>query len=508
MLTPWKLTKQLSQTNNLFQDENLPYLVDGYRCSCGAKSIVIRNDKESKKKRCSECDNELFFDVDLCTKQAFWYDYFFESKAQSKWTVDYDDIYDDFVSSIFGLQEHLDSQQARGRKSIETLPFHFKTIFKKENETVYILYGFEHIYTIDLAADSFQETFFSIYKYGIDLSSGENTYNYMLEIDEKIQYDFQLQLFEYLQLNDLIDFPFVKQIRTLNQLSFFLQNKHLIEYQFINWRDISFIPNQPTTIQQGLDLLLVAGGEKSVRKELYKNYERQLTTTRRFTTVFIKPFLSLIKDCNIRVNLLKMDFPHLEEEYFCIDKFVSFLLLHNYSEKQIYDFLNKIDFDSDKDMSLFKDTMQLFNDLLIEPSYFKKVRCTLSLLHDEFIRATREVYLNKIYTQKLHYTKQERATCKKVREYHIKVPRDGYMLYKWSDLLHNCLSGYFHRILDKQTTVYGFFQGKELVFAVEIRDKMIIQASSKWNAKLNETQKEALMFWYKNIYMRQSEREK
>ena len=228
MFTPWKLTKPLSQTNNLFQDENLPYFVDGYRCSCGAKITVIRNDKESEKKRCTECDNELFYDVDLCTRQAFWYDYFFESKIKSKRTTDYDDIYDDFVSSIFGLQEHLDSQQVRGRKSIEALPFHFKTIFKKKNETVYILYGFEHIDTIDLAADSFNETFFSIYSYGINVSSGELQDNYFLEINEKIQYDFQLQLFEYLQLNDLITFSFAQQIRTLNQLSFFLQNKHLV----------------------------------------------------------------------------------------------------------------------------------------------------------------------------------------------------------------------------------------------------------------------------------------
>jgi len=75
------------------------------------------------------------------------------------------------------------------------------------------------------------------------------------------------------------------------------------------------------------------------------------------------------------------------------------------------------------------------------------------------------------------------------------------MLVEWSRLLQNCLSGYFHRILDKKTIVYGFFENKQLQFAVEIREKMIIQASGKWNNHLNQKQKNALDFWYKNIYM-------
>lgn len=484
-MTPWKITKPLSQTYNLFQGENLPYFVDGYRCSCGTSKIIIRGENDITSSICTECDNTFFYDAQSCIRQSFWYDYsFFDPK-----TIIEDNPYSE------------DNKYLKEKKDIKNLPFHFKNIIKKDTQTLSIQYGFDYVDSIDLINVSFGENFFVIYEFGIDLDSGILSDNYCLDVDETIQYQFRAKLWAHIQSNNLINLDLKESLRSIEQLVFFLQNKHLKEYQFFYWNDTSFLTKATTTIQQALDSFLIIGNEKSVKKELYINYEKQLTLHKRFSTLFIKPFLSLIEDRNIRANLLKIDFPHFEEEYYLIEEFVSFLLSHNYSQKQIYEFFNKINFDNDDEISLFEDTFQLFSDLLIDPTYFNKVRCTLNSIHDEFVRATSEVYFKEIYTQKLHYTKQERATCKKAREYQVKVPRDGYMLVEWSRLLQNCLSGYFHRILDKKTIVYGFFEKKQLLFAVEIREKMIIQASGKWNNHLNQEQKNALDFWYKNIYM-------
>ena len=80
--------------------------------------------------------------------------------------------------------------------------------------------------------------------------------------------------------------------------------------------------------------------------------------------------------------------------------------------------------------------------------------------------------------------------------YDVKLPSTGAELLHWAETLNNCLSGYFEPIRDNTTTIYGFFKGDTIEFAVEITDKTIIQASGFCNENLTDTQNEALKTWF------------
>jgi len=83
------------------------------------------------------------------------------------------------------------------------------------------------------------------------------------------------------------------------------------------------------------------------------------------------------------------------------------------------------------------------------------------------------------------------------RGYNVHLPIDNHELFIWATKLRNCLAGYFHSILHKETLIYGFFKEDEIEFAIEMRDGRLVQKAAKYNAALNSEQEQALQYWFK-----------
>jgi len=86
--------------------------------------------------------------------------------------------------------------------------------------------------------------------------------------------------------------------------------------------------------------------------------------------------------------------------------------------------------------------------------------------------------------------------CIVANTYQVKLPKTRKELLDWADELHNCMAGYFKMIQNHETIIYCFFQEGILVFAVEICDNAVVQASGKYNADLTFEQKQVLTKWF------------
>lgn len=170
------------------------------------------------------------------------------------------------------------------------------------------------------------------------------------------------------------------------------------------------------------------------------------------------------------------------------------MLKQHYKEKQMLNFF--IGVESCKNESLFRDTLSecYFAKEIIEQR-FQKVSCNITAIHDEFIRCSREERFKNILNQILEYSSDEKKRCIELKNYKIKLPHTGKELFEWSEVLHNCISSYFQPIKNKETIIYGFFKDEALVFAVEIEDKKVVQASTKYNNELADEHRKILARW-------------
>ena len=86
--------------------------------------------------------------------------------------------------------------------------------------------------------------------------------------------------------------------------------------------------------------------------------------------------------------------------------------------------------------------------------------------------------------------------------YEIRLPQTGLELNMWGEFLHNCLAGYCNQVMNGESSIYGFFQETQLMFAVEIRNDKIIQASTKFNSPLSNEQKSILDAWHQRFFVK------
>jgi hypothetical protein len=136
---------------------------------------------------------------------------------------------------------------------------------------------------------------------------------------------------------------------------------------------------------------------------------------------------------------------------------------------------------------------QFYND-------YEKPRCKLAELHDTIIDYGIQEQEREIMSKSLDITLHNQKPCVSIDKYKVKFPKNGKELYKWSRELKNCMSSYFFEIENGNTSIYGFFKKESLEFAVEIQQKRIIQASGKYNHRLDEQEEKVLTKWFSRFF--------
>jgi hypothetical protein len=131
---------------------------------------------------------------------------------------------------------------------------------------------------------------------------------------------------------------------------------------------------------------------------------------------------------------------------------------------------------------------------------FRKVRCTVAALHDEFSRCQYQKQMSKTSEYLFVYTKTELEKCIYASGYRVQLPKSNHELYSWGERLRNCLFTYVPSMKKRKSIIYGFFIGDEIDFAVEIKNGQIIQASCKYNAALDEEEKFILYEWFGRFF--------
>ncbi|NBL00165.1 MAG: hypothetical protein EOM50_19570 [Erysipelotrichia bacterium] len=129
-----------------------------------------------------------------------------------------------------------------------------------------------------------------------------------------------------------------------------------------------------------------------------------------------------------------------------------------------------------------------------------KTRCNAMALHNALHLYYRERVSQTTQECYFSYEAYELAPCIDTEFLNVRVPESTWDLYVWADTMHNCLVGYTKRILSKESLIYGFFEGKKLVFVVELQHNRIVQARSKCNHDLPSRHNDFLRAWFKRFF--------
>lgn len=475
----WKLTTDFDEQRHLFFEKiKTDYIVESYLCSCGHIDFIIKYPKQELKYICEECENTTFHDANNAWLNIGHY---------------LDRNLDLECSYEYNIEEHSKNINSIYVTSIPT---------KIDLSSRKIIFSKKPVYTLSLSAD------------------GELSEHYILNFNEEILSKLKNNLTQYINENNCFNIPDSGERNlTLSTASFFLKNKHLKDFDFYYWNKIEEFESSNINIDGALEIISNYPKAKSVRKAYYKHYVRQLYDNNCFFSSFLEAFCKNIKDVNILVKLLDLKFNYLlykEVEKEALNLFLKFLTVY-YSGQQILklfsgdEFYNNIYMSEDtlrefgrapdSNVYMFVDTLKEFSYVqdLIE-NKFIKVPCKVKSLHDEFVRCSREERHKDMKNQSLAYSKQDMKPCIEANTYQVKLPKSGKELFDWADELHNCMAGYFEMIKNNETIIYCFFQENILMFAVEISDKTVVQASGKYNSDLTVKQNEIFTKWFELFF--------
>jgi len=459
----WKLTTDFDKQKHLFFEKaETGYIIETYLCSCGNTDFIIKNPQQKLNYACAKCDNTRFYDANGAWRNV---SHFLYQNLNLEISYEYDIQSDENVISsnyIIKIPTSIDF-------------FNHKVIYSKKP-----------VHSFTLTIDGVMQE------------------NYSLRFNQKILAQLKNNLVQYIHQNSSFNIPDSggKNL-TLPMVEFFLKNKHLKDFDFYYWSDISQLQKKEMHIDDALKLISNYPKAKSVKKAVYQNYQEQLNDNGKFHSVFMEVFCKNIKDVNILKKLLQLKLEssinnNVKKDG--ISEIIVFLKRH-YSEKQLLKLFSSNELNSSN--YLFSDTVSefLYSKDIIENG-FKKVACKIQVLHDEFVRYSREERYEYTIDQKLSYLKEDMKPCVGINTYQVKLPKSGKELLYWADVLHNCMAGYFEMIKNHTTIIYCFFKEDILIFAVEIRDNEVVQASGKYNANLTDKENQILTKWFELFFQK------
>ena len=454
----WRLTVDLDKQQQLFYEKlSTNYAVDAFICSCGHTEFAIGDKEQSISYCCSECENEHFYDVALAWQN-----------------------YHRFVS------EH-------------DLNFSFEyRVVKKENG-IGIGYALSLPKSIDLMRNSVNFIYKDIYTVFIH-DSGEMTKSYEIEIDTDILQEMEQRLVQHIEKIHYFDIEFDKTKKiTLSKIIFFLKHPYLKSTDYYYWKEVdALLPDERKVydIAQGIAKISNYRTESSVKKAIYTVYLGQMEKERAFHPGCIYVFSRTITDPNILVKLLSLpSLQSLNDQWIEMETFILFLKQY-YSEIQIAK-LFEINVREDRAFYMLRDTLNMLMygyDEINE--YFSKTKCTIEAIHDEFSYCHSQGNIVKADEYMFVYTEKELEKCTYMKEYKVQLPKSNIELLDWGESLHNCLLTYTSAVKNKLSVIYGFYSKGKLIFAAEVKNNRIVQASCKYNAELDAEEKFILDEWF------------
>jgi len=401
--------------------------------------------------------------------------------------------------------------------------------------------GFRAVAYIDVPVDTnfirkkiLFETY-DIAHYSISFK-GEEQKSYILLKDEDIEKNLENKLRAYIIENytdspniSVLDKKWLDKKDKTEAILFFLAHPYLQNFEFYYWKINHSIPKlyspkNNVTVKQILTYLLNGKTERSVRRALFNQYQQLQNKIRNLDRYFsLKPesyifdprmpfvICRSFEDPNIVSLLLskQLFIPEREHEYydphfdigttFSLKELIWFIwfLKRHYSEKQIAKLLLSIDAYKQEWLDLIG-LVQLYRRAISKE--FRKVKLTVSHLHNEIIRCSENKENELIRHMKFTYSTKIKEACCKVNDLEFRLPYVGSELSKWALSLHNCMSGYAQYIETGRTVIYGLFKNNEIVYAVEVFNNEIRQCSGKYNNDVDIEDMATIEKWFQLFF--------
>jgi len=212
-MIPWKLTSQFDKEQHLFSNSiDTDYVIHSFKCSCGHVVFLIEHSFNEADYACPVCSNIDFYNANDARQDI---GYFLSQNSELE--LDYS----------FGISTCSDSIEAKYTTKLpESIDFLRKKIISSEKK----------IYGLSI------------------LSDGEKKESFEMEKNEDIFEKLKRNLIK--QLNETpehFNLPTSRETKlNLNNTTFFLQNKHLREFDFCSWIDVKSLPLENINIQEAL----------------------------------------------------------------------------------------------------------------------------------------------------------------------------------------------------------------------------------------------------------------
>ena len=502
----WKLVSDFNQIDSLFKEQELPYKVITHVCSCQAVHVrIVSQDDEwyCDDYVCAQCLNETFYSANDFLSNGAWY-----APVTSAFSTE--------VLLPLTPQVAIDAEHEQITFTV-SMPIPCSIDIVRERP----IYCHKPLFEVSITAKGvYHHKLHANFNLDAYYATKDSYYFERLSDEELMEYCdvikvYTSKLLTYLKTHNVLPIKSVKtQCASLKEIAFFLTYPHLEEYAFLQWESPELLPcDKNLTIVDALSYSINYRSEKSLKKALFACYKKCLDAGKMFDYTFIHALTHHIQDPNLARELITLEFGTKEDDFFdservtsCWNTFFAFLL-SRVNERKIVFLLKQY---AEEESWWLMDTVQLLDAIISNGTHntieehihaipkVKKYSCMG--IHNLLSTHLQKIISNKNNQLVFEYTTKVVARCIQSDIYEIRLPQTGLELNEWGELLHNCLSGYCNRVMDGESSIYGFFQETHLRFAVEIRNDKIIQSSTKYNSPLSNEQKSVLDAWYQRFF--------
>jgi hypothetical protein len=278
---------------------------------------------------------------------------------------------------------------------------------------------------------------------------------------------------------------------------------------FFYWKDFVFlkeVSKQYSGTKALLGFILDHRMQKSIVKACFESYAFSIHQFQTYHYIADYVFARQIKDRNFLLVLIRID-PKIKLKLFeesDMDTVQAFMLFlkQRYSEKVITKCFTDLQSHMFDNYNIVRDTIRMFeSDRAFALEHFKKVSLAFRNLHNEFIRLSN--LRNKALRGKVdfdYHPKDLRAQTQREGLSYV-LPETINVLHAWSKQLHNCMYGYSRTIHEKRSIIYVVFKDDVLMYAIELREKRIVQALGKYNVRIDKDERVKIDEWYKEVYV-------
>lgn len=232
--------------------------------------------------------------------------------------------------------------------------------------------------------------------------------------------------------------------------------------------------------------------QKSIKRTLYKNFEKSLQTIDNYSTKADMIICRSFDDVNLISRLLSLPIKHSLFEDTSLTNailFLRWLQKHHKPSLIVASICSTADYSGSFHTPVWVDIMRMVEQISITHPYafkkhFTKIRMNANSLHDELVRINSIVKIQQSNNITYEYSDAEYSLEVEIADMRLSLVKDTLSLHEWGKILHNCLFGYKEKILKKQCLIVGVFRNDVLTYALELNGKSILQAHGKYNSEI------------------------